>query len=293
MHVTPKTPSFTALGLLAPLAALILAGSAGAQCVVCTNEDPQQVLFGLIEEVDSAYLTQSEQNIQMMPDNPAYFLAEDGKDLFHEARGPNNKSLETCDFGQGPGVLEGAYAKMPRYFADTGRVMDLESRLIHCMKTIQGFADDAPAVTQRHGDTSDLMQLQAFVASQSNGYPWKPPMDHPLEKAMRDAGEVLFYRRAGPLDFSCNTCHGATGQRIRASVLPDMNVPQEWTKAISWPARRVGHQQVRSSYHRVRGCYWQMRQGLIKPGSDAAIALMSFWTDAARGQPAILPDLKR
>ena len=26
--------------------------------------------------------------------------------------------------------------------------------------------------------------------------------------------------------------------------------------AISWPAYRVGHQNVRSSQHRVRGCYW-------------------------------------
>jgi sulfur-oxidizing protein SoxA len=36
-----------------------------------------------------------------------------------------------------------------------------------------------------------------------------------------------------------------------------------------------------------------MRYPNIKPGSDASIALISFWTDAARGQPAILPDMKR
>ncbi len=279
--------------LLTPLAALALGGNAGAQCYVCPNQDPKDLLLGLIEITGSDYLSQSPQNLQMMDDNPAYFVAEDGRELFHQTLGPNNVSLERCDFGKGPGVLAGAYAELPRYFADTGRVMDLETRLIHCMKTLQGFPGDAPAVTQRHGSASDLMQLQTYIASQSNGYEWDPPMDHPLEKAMRDAGEVLFYRRAGPLDFSCNTCHGDTGKRIRASVLPNMNLPREWTKAVSWPAQRVGHQEVRSSYHRVRGCYWQMRQGLIKPGSDAAIAVMSFWKDAARGQPAILPDLKR
>jgi len=31
---------------------------------------------------------------------------------------------------------------------------------------------------------------------QSNGMAWNPPMRHPLEKAMRDAGEVMFHRRA-------------------------------------------------------------------------------------------------
>jgi len=266
---------------------------AGGTAVADSYQEPYDVLQGLIEEADSSYLTQSEQNLMMMQDNPAYWTAEEGEELFQEKRGPKNASLEGCDFGKGPGVIDGAYAEMPRYFEDTGEVMDLESRLIHCMKTLQGFAGDDPAVKKRHGSSSDLMRLQTYIAGKSSGYAWSPPMDHPLEKAMRDAGEVLFYRRAGTMDFSCNTCHGQTGKRIRASVLPDMNVAEEWTKAVSWPAYRVGHQQVRSSYHRLRGCYWQMRQGKVLPGSDASTAVISFWTDAARGQPAILPDMKR
>jgi len=266
-----------------------LGGSASAD----SYQAPEDVLQAIIEETDSDYLTQSEQNLMMMPDNPAYWVAEEGENLFHEKRGPNNASLETCDFGKGPGVLEGAYAEMPRYFEDTGKVMDLETRLVYCMRTIQGFSNDDPAVKERHGSSSDMMRLQTYIASKSSGYAWNPPLDHPLEKAMRDAGEVMFYRRAGKLDFSCNTCHGEPGKRIRASVLPNVGSPEEWTKAVSWPAFRVGHQEVRSSQHRLRGCYWQMRQGRIEAGSDASIAVISFWTDAARGQPAILPDMKR
>ena len=258
-----------------------------------SNEAPEDVLNELIEESDSSYLTQSEQNLMMMADNPAYWTMEEGEELFHEPRGPNNVSLEKCDFGKGPGVLEGAYVELPRYFEDTGEVMDLESRLVHCMTTLQGFATDDPAVKKRHGNNSDMMRLQTYIASKSNGMAWSPPMDHPMEKAMRDAGKVLFHRRAGPMDFSCATCHADTGKRIRASVLPNVHEPMEWTKAVSWPAYRVGHQKVRSSYHRLRGCYWQMRQGLVNHGSELSIAVMSYWTDAARGQPAILPDMKR
>ena len=268
---------------------LALGGTASAE----SYQAPEDVLQGIIDEVDSDYLTQSEQNLMMMSDNPAYWTAEEGEQLFREKRGPRNASLESCDFGKGPGVLDGAYAEMPRYFDDTGKVMDLETRLVHCMMTVQGFAADDPVVTKRHGSSSDMMRLQTYIASKSSGYKWNPPLDHPLEKAMRDAGEVMFYRRAANLDFSCNTCHGETGKRIRASVLPNMNGPEEWTKAVSWPAYRVGHQEVRSSQHRLRGCYWQMRQGQIVAGSDASIAILSFWTDAARGQPAILPDMKR
>ncbi|MBF0255010.1 MAG: sulfur oxidation c-type cytochrome SoxA [Gammaproteobacteria bacterium] len=256
-------------------------------------EDPAEVLRGLIDKTSAPYLMQSEQNLMMMEDNPALWTAEEGEKLFRFPRGNNLVSLETCDFGKGPGVLEGAYVEMPRYFEDTGKVMDLETRLIHCMKTIQGFQDSDDAIKKRHGSDSDHMKLQTYIASKSNGMPWNPPMNHPLEKAMRDAGEVMFYRRAGSHDFNCATCHGDNSKRIRASVLPDIHTPEEWTKAISWPAFRVGHDHVRSTQHRVRGCYWQMRQASVAAGSDASIAMISFWTDAARGQPAIIPDMKR
>lgn len=278
----------TALAAAAGLAVLTSMAASAAQL-----RAPEDVLSELIENNESAYLSQSEQNIMMMPDNAALWTADEGEALFQEERGPNKVSLESCDLGKGPGVVEGAYVELPRYFEDTGRVMDLESRLVYCMTSIQGFSPEDPEVKTRHGSSSDMMKLQTFIAAQSSGYPWNPAMDHPLEKAMRDAGEVLFYRRAGTSDFSCSTCHTETGKRIRASVLPDINQPHEWTKAISWPAYRVGQQNVRSSNHRIRGCYWQMRQPQSIPGSDAAIALMSFWTDAARGQPAILPDKKR
>ena len=274
----------------APVAAFALASPASAQCVNCTNEQPKQILLDLIDQTGSDYLTQSPQNLMMMENNPAYFVVDDGKALFESKRGPENATLETCDFGKGPGVLEGAYAELPKYFEDAGRVMDLETRLVYCMKTIQGFAEDAPELTQM----SDVRAIMAYVAAQSNGYAWDPSMDHPMEKAMRDAGEVMFYRRSGPMDFSCNTCHGATGQRIRASVLPNVNVPKEWTKAVSWPALRVSRSSnVRSPYQRLRGCYWQMRKGQINRRSDAAIAMFSYWKDRASGEPAILPDLKR
>ncbi|HEV2430173.1 MAG TPA: sulfur oxidation c-type cytochrome SoxA, partial [Burkholderiales bacterium] len=61
-----------------------------------------------------------------------------GEEMWKKPQGPKNVSLERCDLGQGPGVLKGAYASLPRYFADADRVMDLEGRLLHCMTTLQG-----------------------------------------------------------------------------------------------------------------------------------------------------------
>ena len=71
--------------------------------------------------------------------NPGFLAVDRGEVLWSTARGTKNVSLETCDLGEGPGKLEGAFAKLPRYFADAGKVLDLEGRLLWCMQTVQGF----------------------------------------------------------------------------------------------------------------------------------------------------------
>ncbi len=77
---------------------------------------------------------------QLLQDgNPAELVAARGEALWKEKRGPKKTSLEQCDLGLGAGVVKGAYAQMPRYFADTDQVMDFEGRVVHCMVTLQGF----------------------------------------------------------------------------------------------------------------------------------------------------------
>src|SRR2546421_12195706 len=71
--------------------------------------------------------------------NPAELYEARGAEHWKSARGPKNVSLERCDLGLGPGVVKGAYVRLPRYFADTDRVQDLESRLGTCMGTLQGI----------------------------------------------------------------------------------------------------------------------------------------------------------
>jgi hypothetical protein len=78
---------------------------------------------------------------QMLADgNPAELLEMRGESLWKQKRGPKNASLEQCDLGAGPGVVKGVAARLPRYFADVDRVMDLEARLIHCQVTLQGLS---------------------------------------------------------------------------------------------------------------------------------------------------------
>ena len=63
--------------------------------------------------------------------NPAELWEARGEDAVEaEARARRRCRSKHCDLGLGPGVVKGAYAQLPRYFADTDRVQDLESRLV-------------------------------------------------------------------------------------------------------------------------------------------------------------------
>ena len=50
--------------------------------------------------------------------NPAFLNVDRGEALWKQPRGAKNVSLEACDLGEGPGKIDGAFAKLPRYFKD-------------------------------------------------------------------------------------------------------------------------------------------------------------------------------
>ncbi|MCA1777796.1 MAG: sulfur oxidation c-type cytochrome SoxA [Loktanella sp.] len=175
--------------------------------------------------------------------NPAWFAVDRGEELW-------NTGLQDCDLGLGPGVVEGAYAQMPRYFEDAGRVMDADTRIAWCRETLQGipFAQSAGQAFSDKGKFSEMQDLTAFVAAQSEDMPIQIPMDHAKEKEAVAIGEELFYRRASYLDYSCATCHGNTGSRIRLQELSQMTDPEQAGAVMaSWPTYRVSHETVRTT----------------------------------------------
>ena len=219
-----------------------------------------------------------------------------GEDAWKQVRGPNNVSLERCDLGEGPGVLKGAYAALPRYFADTDRVMDLEARLLYCMETLQGRSrEEATKRVFGNADSASEMEvLSAYIASQSNGMPLRPGTSHPKEKAAYETGRQLFFHRAGPWDFSCASCHGREGVRIRQSELPVLSEPKYARPLIStWPAYRVSTSQFVTMEWRMNDCYRQMRMPEPKYGSEIPVALIHYMTVNAQGVVYRGPAIKR
>ena len=95
--------------------------------------------------------------------SPVELFELGGEELWKKAQGPKNASLEQCDLGMGPGVVKGAYARLPRYFKDADRVMDLETRLLHCMTTLQGRSreDATKRVFGNENQPSEMEDLSA------------------------------------------------------------------------------------------------------------------------------------
>jgi len=228
--------------------------------------------------------------------SPAELFELEGETLWKKPQGPNKVSLEKCDLGQGAGVLKGAYAGLPRYFKDADRVMDLETRLLHCMTTLQGRTR-AEATARLFGSAdkpSEMESLSAYIAAQSRGMKLEPGLSEPREKQSFELGRALFFQRTGAWDFSCASCHGQEGARIRMQDLPVLYKPQ-FAKPVmaSWPAYRVSTSQFVTLQWRMNDCFRQMRTPEPTFGSETTAALIHFLTVTARGETYNGPGIKR
>ncbi len=227
--------------------------------------------------------------------NPAELFEAKGEDLWKKKRGPKNASLEQCDLGKGPGVVKGAFVELPRYFADTGRVQDLESRLLSCMETLQGL--DAAEIAKTgfgKGEQSHIEGLVAWISAESRGLKFNLPQGHDKEKVMYEVGKRLFFMRSGPHDFSCASCHGEDGKRIRLQDLPNLTKnPGDGIGFAAWPAYRVSSGELWSMQRRLNDCYRQQRFPYPLYGSDATIALGTYMGVNAKGAENIAPAIKR
>ena len=227
--------------------------------------------------------------------NPAELFEARGEDLWKKKRGPKNASLEQCDLGKGPGVVKGAFVELPRWFADTSKVQDLESRLLTCMETLQGLDAKAIAATPfGKGEQVGMEGLTAWISAESKGMRFNLPQSHTQEKVTYELGKRAFFYRAGPYDFSCASCHAQAGKRIRLQDLPELTKnPGDGVGFAAWPAYRVSSGEMWSMQRRLNDCYRQQRFPYPGYASDVTVALGVYMGVNAKGAQSIAPALKR
>jgi L-cysteine S-thiosulfotransferase len=256
--------------------ALAAAGGAGAQ--------PKSAADGIAEYR------------KMLEDgNPADLFEAKGEDLWKRQRGPKAATMERCDLGKGPGVVKGAFVELPRFFSDTNRVQDLESRLLSCMETLQGFnAAEIAGTGFDRGEQATLAAYAAWISAESRGRKMALPQDHAEERRFYELGKRAFYFRGGPMDFSCASCHGEEGRRIRLQDLPNLTKnPGNGIGFAAWPAYRISSGEMWSLQRRLNDCFRQQRFPFPGFASDVTIALGVYMGVNARGAESIAPALKR
>ena len=227
--------------------------------------------------------------------NPADLFEAKGEALWKQRRGPKNASLEQCDLGQGAGKVKGAFVELPRYFADTNKVQDLESRLITCMEVLQGFNGAEIAKTPfGRGEQNNLTALATWAAAESRGMRFNLPQEHVQEKRSYEIGKRVFFYRGGTHDFSCATCHSEDGKRIRLQDLPNLTKnPGDGIGFAAWPAYRVSNGQMWGMQLRLNDCYRQQRFPYPGFGSEATIAVSTYMGVNSKGAASIAPSIKR
>lgn len=245
----------------------------------------------------SAIAAEFEKFRDIMEDaSPAELFEAKGAELWKMKRGPKNASLEQCDLGQGPGVVKGAYVRMPRYFADADQVMDAERRIVYCMVTLQGFkeADLAKKPFSSGSNTPDPVSLVTYVAANSRGMKIAVPQKHPREREAFNVGQEIFNYRAGPWDFSCDTCHGEDGLRIRTQDLPNLTSKKQAIAAFqSWPGYRMTGGLMHSLQWRLNDCFRQQRFPEPEYVSETISDLMTYLGVNANGNVYKGPGIKR
>jgi sulfur-oxidizing protein SoxA len=227
--------------------------------------------------------------------NPADLFEAKGEALWKQQRGPKNASLEKCDLGKGPGVVKGAFVELPRFFADTGRMQDMESRLLTCMETLQGFsAKEVAATPLGQGEQKNIEGLVAYLSAESRGLKFNLPQDHVEERKSYELGKRAFFFRGGPYDFSCASCHGEDGKRIRLQDLPNLTRnPGDGVGFAAWPAYRVSSGELWGMQRRLNDCFRQQRFPFPGYASEVTVALATYMGVNSKGAVSIAPSIKR
>ncbi len=215
--------------------------------------------------------------------HPGELFVAMGEELYESLEG-NGKTIKDCDFGKGPGVLEGAYAELPKYFKDTNRVEDLDTRVKSCLENVLGLKYDEDFGRE------EVVALVSYIASFSNEMPINVTLDDPQEKEMFEIGKRLWFWRAGQMDMSCAACHDRyPGRRVR--LAPIRNPEQGLSD--HWPAYTFSFDKMYTLENRVNFCYDSIQIPHPDFYSEPHIALALYMRFRANGNLLDVPGFTR
>lgn len=209
--------------------------------------------------------------------NPGMLWVAEGEALWSAKAGATGRSCAECH-GDAAMSMKGVAARYPVYFAESGRPIDLQTRINICRKANQN-ATPFPL------ESRELLAISAFIGKQSRGMPITTGEDKRLEPFLA-RGQEIYEQRQGQLNFSCANCHDDNwGRRLASSVIPQSH-------PTGYPLYRLEWQSMGSLQRRLRNCMIGVRAEPYPYGSQEYVELELFLMTRARGMPLETPAVR-
>ena len=228
--------------------------------------------------------------------SPAEITLEDGKALFHKVDGSAGKSCASCHGENGAKLkgLKGIAVSYPKYDASIdggkGGVLTLPMKINQCREKNLGVAKEK---AWKYGKM-DIVSVELFVKSLSNGMPINVKIDGPASK-FYEAGKKNFYTKLGEWNWNCAQCHVKyAGRFSRQEFLPPAPLLGD-----HWPSYRIAWGAKAGDYtgtiqRRFKGCIKNMRPKEIPEFETEFMRNLELYVTAlANGRPQHVPGFRR
>jgi sulfur-oxidizing protein SoxA len=223
-----------------------------------------------LSEIYSGWVFRSDETQAFQMDdfeNPGMIFVDDAIEAFNTVEGSEEKSCASCH--ENPENLAGARAVYPKWNDEAEEVRTMAMQINGCRTEQMGAEEWAY-------DKTDMLNMEALMASVSRGMPVNVAIDGPVE-ATYLRGEELYYERTGQLDLSCANCHEDNyGNYIRADHLSQGQIN-------GFPTYRLKNAKLNGVHSRFRGCVRDTRAETYAVGSDEFVALELYLASRGNG----------
>lgn len=210
--------------------------------------------------------------------NPGMLWVDQGAKLWVEPSGTTAKSCASCH-GDAVIGMKGVAARLPAVDPLSGRLVNLEARIIECRTQRQGAK--APA-----HESQELLSLTAFVSLQSRGLPRSIAVDG-AAKPYFERGRAFWQTRQGQMNLACSQCHDdSVGKRLRGDTISEGH-------SQGWPGYRLDWQGMGSLHRRLRACSLGVRAEILDYGSPDYLALELYLAWRGGALPMESPGVRR
>ena len=222
---------------------------------------------------------------EMLEDNPADIMVENGEELFDEYCDGVYSLAKFLNVSEEE--LPVYLAGFPRYLEDFRQVVGID-QVIQGLMSVNGYK---PFKLK----SANMYDMSAYVKSIANGE--KINIDVNENEHMRKSfalGKKTFNQKRGGRGLSCLSCHApkVLGMILRTQPLPDLSA-KGVAVAATWPAYRMTKSSLRTLQRRFQGCMENALLKVLPMGSAEMVALEVYLADSAYGTQIAIPGLKR